>query len=139
MDLPKEVASNERIIRSDTSLNKDKHTAVKLGNIIQAQGSKDRNVHVLPASIQNVSSKIKTKTLVALKGVQRQGNKTKKKDDRGLMKPSLATSVSTLISDPDKEKDADMTPRMDETQHYEEVQWQGNSIYEQSGSSYGRN
>ncbi|KAK8685447.1 hypothetical protein V6N13_041448 [Hibiscus sabdariffa] len=99
----------------------DKHTAVKLGNEIEVQGSKDRNVHMLPASIRNGSSKTKTKNPVALKGVQRQGNKMKKKDDRGSMKPSLAASVSALISDLDKAKNADMTRRMDEFQHSEKV------------------
>ncbi|KAK8560381.1 hypothetical protein V6N13_082824 [Hibiscus sabdariffa] len=87
MDLSKEVASNERIIPSDTSLNKEKHTAVKIGNEIGAHISKDRNVHVLPASIRNGSHKVQTKTPVALKGVQRQGSKTTKKDDRGCSRP----------------------------------------------------
>ncbi|KAL4310070.1 hypothetical protein GQ457_01G015050 [Hibiscus cannabinus] len=137
MNMPKEVATNERIIRYDTSLNKDKHTTVKLGNKIEAHGSKVRNVRVLPASIRNGSSKIKTKTPVGLKGVQRQGNKTKMKDDRGSMKPSLVASVSALISDLDKAKNADITRHMDEIQHSEEVQWRGNSIYEQPRSSYG--
>ncbi|KAL4312618.1 hypothetical protein GQ457_01G015060 [Hibiscus cannabinus] len=137
MNMPKEVASNERIIRYDTSLNKDKHTTMKLVNEIEAHGSKVRNVRVLPASIRNGSSKIKTKPPIALKGVQRQGNKTKMKDDRGSMKPSLVASVSALISDLDKAKNTDITRHMDEIQHSEEVQWRGNSIYEQPRSSYG--
>ncbi|KAK8647769.1 hypothetical protein V6N13_121496 [Hibiscus sabdariffa] len=123
----------EEIIELDVDTG-DEQTATA-----RAQTSKDRNVRVLPASIRNGSPKVQTITPVALKGTQRQGIKTKKKDDRGPIKPTLTANVFALISDLDRAKDADIARKMDVIQQNGEVQWRENSAYEQPRSSHGRN
>ncbi|KAK8627761.1 hypothetical protein V6N13_135363 [Hibiscus sabdariffa] len=103
----KAVASSERIVTSDITLNQENHTAVRIGESSKANRIKERRGRVLSASFWGGGSKAQTKIASALKSNLKQGPKPKKRDDRGPANPSLAGRISALVSELDKAKAAE--------------------------------
>ncbi|KAL4311843.1 hypothetical protein GQ457_01G028380 [Hibiscus cannabinus] len=100
----KDVASSEKIVYSEVTLNKENHTTIRIGEPSEANSIKERRGRVLPASFRSGNSRNQTKIASALKSNLKQGPKPKKIDDRGLVNPNLAGRISALVSELDKAK-----------------------------------
>ncbi|KAL4284332.1 hypothetical protein GQ457_16G009900 [Hibiscus cannabinus] len=100
----KDVASSEKIVYSEVTLNKENHTAVRIGEPSEANSIKERRGHVLPTSFRSGNSINQSKIASALKSNLKQGPKPKKRDDRGSVNPNLAGRISALVSELDKAK-----------------------------------
>ncbi|KAL4271801.1 hypothetical protein GQ457_13G020760 [Hibiscus cannabinus] len=110
----KEVASSERVVTLDITLNKENHIAVRIGD-------------------SSGGSKAQTKIASALKSDFKQGPKPKKRDDRGPANPSLAGQISTLVSELDKAKAAEAVNDVESRDG--SVQWRANGVFDQPGNT----
>ncbi|KAK8600428.1 hypothetical protein V6N12_050282 [Hibiscus sabdariffa] len=101
----RDVASNDVVFISETSLNKDKHTVICVGEGVNAPMPKAKSGRILPASIHSNHSKPPAKPVTLLKNSQRQVLKVKNKDNRSQGKMTLASRVSTIVSELDNIKE----------------------------------
>ncbi|KAK8987044.1 hypothetical protein V6N11_055361 [Hibiscus sabdariffa] len=135
MGLVKEVASNDSIKVSETTLNKVNHTMVRIGDNNTTQNTKERSGRILPASIQGGSSKNQVKTVIALKGGQKLGTKVKKKDELGLAKPALEARILALTSELDKAEAAEIERR--KGNQGDDIHWRENGMFNQPRDNLG--
>ncbi|KAL4303172.1 hypothetical protein GQ457_10G004290 [Hibiscus cannabinus] len=128
----KDVASSEKIVYSEVTLNKENHTAVRIGEPSDANSIKERRGRVLPASFRSGNSRNQTKIASALKSNLKQGPKPKKRDDRGSVNPNLAGRISALVSELDKAKAGEVAHVGSQDGN---VQWRANGIFDQPGNN----
>ncbi|KAL4386031.1 hypothetical protein GQ457_09G026140 [Hibiscus cannabinus] len=131
----KDVASSEKIVYSEVTLNKKNHTAVRIGEPSEANSIKERRGRVLPASFRSGNSRNKSKIASALKSNLKQGPKPKKRDDRGSVNPNLAGRISALVSELDKAK-SDAAVHVDSRDG--NVQWHANGALDPVSRRYFR-
>ncbi|KAL4379615.1 hypothetical protein GQ457_02G019060 [Hibiscus cannabinus] len=129
----KDVASSERVVNLEITLNKENHTAVRIGESNEANRIKERRGRVLPALFRSGGSKNQTKIASALKSNLKQGPKPKKRDDRGSANPNLAGRISALVSELDKAKAAEAVHDVDSRDG--NVQWRANGMFDQPGNT----
>ncbi|KAL4308653.1 hypothetical protein GQ457_01G024420 [Hibiscus cannabinus] len=131
----KDVASSEKIVYSEVTLNKENHTAVRIGEPSEANSIKERRGRVLPASFRSGNSRNQTKIASALKSNLKQGPKPKKRDDRGSVNPNLAGRISALVSELDKAKAGEVAPIGSRDGN---VQWRANGALDPISRRYFR-
>ncbi|KAK8631046.1 hypothetical protein V6N13_079811 [Hibiscus sabdariffa] len=132
LETGKDVASSERVVYSEVTLNKENHTAVRIGEPSEANSIKERRGRVLPTSFRSGNSRNQTKIASALKSNLKQGPKPKKRDDRGSVNPNLAGRISALVSELDKAK-AGEAVHVDSRDG--NVQWRANGVFDQPGNN----
>ncbi|KAK8485452.1 hypothetical protein V6N11_009863 [Hibiscus sabdariffa] len=103
------VGSTDDIVVSETTLNKEKHTAMRVGDELSGQDNKSRHGRILPASFRGHNNKPLSKPGANFKGGQRLNLKVKQNVDRGNGKPNLASRVSMLMSELDGAKKSGST------------------------------
>ncbi|KAK8600981.1 hypothetical protein V6N12_050826 [Hibiscus sabdariffa] len=81
--LARKVASTDVVVLSETSLNKEKHTVMRVGDELNVQTPKSKLGQVLPASIRGSNPKLPSKHVTIVKSDQRQSLKVKQNVDRG--------------------------------------------------------
>ncbi|KAK9001914.1 hypothetical protein V6N11_024609 [Hibiscus sabdariffa] len=134
----REIVSNERITDTEISLDKEKHTAVRVGiekSTLPPKISEGRGASILNRG----GTKIQAKTVTAFKGNQRQSSKIRKNDDTSKIKQNLASRVSSIVSDLDKVAFAeDARPGNSDQQHIN-VHWCENGTFMKVGNDQGPN
>ncbi|KAK8502655.1 hypothetical protein V6N12_073145 [Hibiscus sabdariffa] len=103
------VGSTDDIVVSETTLNKEKHTAMRVGDELSGQDNKSRHGRILPASFRGHNNKPLSKPGANFKGGQQLNLKVKQNVDRGNGKPNLASRVSMLMSELDGAKKSGST------------------------------
>ncbi|KAL4291239.1 hypothetical protein GQ457_14G000340 [Hibiscus cannabinus] len=130
--LGRKVASTDDIVVSETTLNKEKHTAIRVGHELSGQVNKSRHGRILPASIRGPNNKPLSKPGANFKGGQRLNLKVKQNVDRGNGKPNFASRVSMLMSELDGVKQSGSTSATTSTgqRHGSTVQWRENGAFD---------
>ncbi|KAL4347073.1 hypothetical protein GQ457_17G019390 [Hibiscus cannabinus] len=130
--LGREVASIEEIVVSETTLNKEKHTAMRVGSEPSGQGQTSRHGRILPVLIRGSNTKPVGKSGANFKDGQRLNLKVKQAVDRGNGKPILASRVSMLMSELDGVKQSGSTsaPTSTTQRHGPSVQWRENGAFD---------
>ncbi|KAK8494150.1 hypothetical protein V6N12_032983 [Hibiscus sabdariffa] len=95
----REVALVGKVIAAKTSVNTSKNVAVQVLEPGMNSGSKEIKGRILPNALKDGSSNINTKTPEINSIVKQLGPKQKKREDRGVGKPSLASGLSKLVED----------------------------------------
>ncbi|KAK8488322.1 hypothetical protein V6N13_024844 [Hibiscus sabdariffa] len=93
------VASVGKVIASKTSLNTSKNIVVQVLELGMNSGSKEIKGRILPNSLKGGSSKINMKEPEINSILKQLGPKQKRREDRGVGKPSLASGISKLVED----------------------------------------
>ncbi|KAK8583698.1 hypothetical protein V6N12_067959 [Hibiscus sabdariffa] len=97
-----QVASKDSIVPVVSSLSRDKHAVVQVVDSREDCVLKEKNGRVLPNSIKGLIGKVGSKSNTSGKGIQRQGLKLKKRSEKGVASPALATRMSALVSKLDR-------------------------------------
>ncbi|KAK8694602.1 hypothetical protein V6N13_072150 [Hibiscus sabdariffa] len=129
LDGQKPVASKNSVIHAIFTLNQDKHVAVHIVEKGTNQVLRDNNGRVLPSSILGFN-----KNTTSIKGVQRNGLKTKKHDKRESTKPAMAVCILSLVTELDKAKVEALRQTMEHklpmSAPATHVQWHANTTFE---------
>ncbi|KAK8680137.1 hypothetical protein V6N13_109091 [Hibiscus sabdariffa] len=94
--------AQDSIVPVVSSLSRDKHAVVQVVDSREDCVLKEKNGRVLPNSIKGLIGKVGSKSNTSGKGIQRQGLKLKKRSEKGVASPALATRMSALVSKLDR-------------------------------------
>ncbi|KAK8601239.1 hypothetical protein V6N12_051080 [Hibiscus sabdariffa] len=93
------VASVSKVVPVSSSLHKAKHTVIQIVGSGESVVLREENGRAIPSSIHSSSSKDKSRGVQVLRGTQKLGPTTKKRDDRGTSRLTLSNRISSLVSD----------------------------------------
>ncbi|KAL4367294.1 hypothetical protein GQ457_05G012860 [Hibiscus cannabinus] len=96
------VASQETVVRASSSLNGNKHVAVRIGSEEESRMTRIGRGRILPASIRGLASKSGSKVQLGVKGMSKVTLKSAKSDDRGALKNGPGGHLTNLVSDLNK-------------------------------------
>ncbi|KAL4318363.1 hypothetical protein GQ457_18G022390 [Hibiscus cannabinus] len=96
------VASSEMVVRASSSLNGDKHVAVRIGSEEDLRMTRIGRGRILPVSIRGLASKSGYKVQLGVKSISKVTLKSSKSDDRGALKNGPGDHLNNLVSDLNK-------------------------------------
>ncbi|KAK9011925.1 hypothetical protein V6N11_039998 [Hibiscus sabdariffa] len=129
------VASQETVVRASSSLNGEKHVAVRIGSEDEPRTNRSVRGRVLPASIRGSVTKTSSKNQLGVKWGSKVNLKSSKSDDRGALKLGLSSRLSSLVSDLNKAADEEEMrlahSRVIGATDDVRIEWKTNSVFEQ--------
>ncbi|KAL4297736.1 hypothetical protein GQ457_12G008990 [Hibiscus cannabinus] len=96
------VASPETVVRASSSLNGDKHVAVRIGSEEDSRTTMIGRGRILHASIRGLASESGSKVQLGVKGISKVTLKSSKSDDRGALKNGPGDHLNNMVSDLNK-------------------------------------
>ncbi|KAL4273588.1 hypothetical protein GQ457_13G013000 [Hibiscus cannabinus] len=137
-DMVTDVASSDAVVKEASILNGDKHTVVRVESMGEGRETRQSKGRVLPATIRGLAN-VGSKAQLGVKGVTKFSTKLHKRDDPGKSRLVLGGRLSALESELDRaavgEERRRVQSRISGTGSTNQVEWQTNSIFQQSGGS----